>query len=80
MHYYDGGPDYLGFSGGGFDTIRVRSATRHGGTVTDAGHNALAIDNIETQSAAVPEPSTLVVFSSLSLTGIAAAAFRRRKK
>jgi hypothetical protein len=70
--------NYLGFSGGGFDTIRLRDANTGGGTVTDGSFNALALDNIET-SGAVPEPSTLVLWSGLGAVG-AVMAWRRRKR
>jgi hypothetical protein len=41
--------NYIGFSGGGFDTIRMRNGFINlGGTVTDGTIQALAIDNIET--------------------------------
>ena len=74
--------NYLGFSGGGFDTILVRDSFG-GGSVRDGSYQALAIDNIETQgsearggSAAVPEPSSIALF----LAGLAGFAAMRRRK
>ena len=65
-------PWYLGFSGGGFDEIRIRDGEV--GTVTgfyDGTDNALAIDAIET---AVPEPTCI----SLLALGTIALVRRRR--
>jgi hypothetical protein len=84
------GVNYIGFSGGGFDTILVRdSFASIGGTVTDGHIQALTIDNIETQNIAssgsgsvgieaTPEPSSIAL---LAIGGIGAlfGAFRRRK-
>ena len=73
------GPNYVGFSGGGFDTIRMRDLVGSG-SVTDGAFQALAIDNIETQDtqAAVPEPATLTIWG-LGALGCAVAARRRKK-
>lgn len=73
--------NYLGFSGGGFDTILLRDSFG-GGSVRDGTYQALAIDNIETQgtieggSAAVPEPSSIALF----LAGLAGFAAMRRRR
>jgi len=72
---------YIGFSGGGFDEILLRDAggsdisnyTFHDGTA-----NSLVLNSIET-SAAVPEPSTLAVWSLLTGLGFGLAWWRRRK-
>jgi len=72
---YIGGPDYLGFSGGGFDTIRMRD-TSGGGSVTDGSFQALAIDNIETGGGS-PELSTWML---LACSGLAGVVLRRRRK
>lgn len=69
--------NYLGFSGGGFDLIRIRDNHGGGGAVTDGTFQALAIDNIETLDAsAVPEPGSMALFGLGSL-GIVAARRRR---
>lgn len=60
---------YLGFSGGGFDTIRLNdcySCNVLTTTVTDGHLQALALDSIEVS--AVPEPSTwLLLVSGLAI-------------
>ena len=68
-------PMYIGFSGGGFDSVLVRDNCS-GSTMYDGGCNALTLDAIETSSA-VPIPTAFWLFGSglLGLTGIA-----RRKK
>ena len=66
---------YLGFSGGGFDTIRMRDGGP--GSVTNGQFQALSLDSIETQDAAVPEPSTLGLIG-LGLLGLGAMRRRRR--
>jgi hypothetical protein len=70
--------NYLGFSGGGFDSVRVRQAMLDDtGTVTDGTLQALAIDNVETHDVgAVPEPSSLVLFAAGALLGCVS--YRRR--
>ena len=67
------GVNYLGFSNGGFDTIRLRDTTTGaGGTVTDGSFQALTIDNIET----IPEPSLLMLLG-ISVAGLLARRKRR---
>lgn len=69
---------YIGFSGGGFDQIRLRNNFSGGGSFGDGRQNALAIDNIELAApAVVPEPGTLALLG-LALAG--AAISRRRSK
>lgn len=66
---------YLGFEGGGFDTILLRDGPS-GRTVTDGTHNALTIDAIETRANQVPEPASLALLG----LGFAGLAFSRRKE
>ena len=58
--------NYLGFSGGGFDTIRLRdnACSAIGGSVTDGCFQTLTLDNIETQVSAVPLPAALPLFGT----------------
>jgi hypothetical protein len=77
----DSGPNYIGFSGGGFDTIRARDLTNLGNEmVTDGSFQALVIDSIETQDveAAVPEPATLTIWG-LGALGCMVAAYGRKR-
>ena len=70
--------DYLSFSGGSFDTIRIRDTfgDSTGGSVT----HTLARDNIETQQnqTPVPEPDTMLLFTS-GLSAILAVRKRKTK-
>lgn len=71
--------NYLGFSGGGFDLIRIRDNLTGGTSVTDGSYQALAIDNIETfDVSAVPEPASLTLFG-LGAVGLIGFARRRRQ-
>lgn len=71
---------YLGFSGGGFDTILVRSGVSGSTTFYDSTFNALVVDSIETQGDAqissVPEPSIIALLG----IGLAGAARRRMRQ
>lgn len=68
---------YLGFSGGGFDTIRLRDGFGPF-QFDDGGANALHVDSIELARGGntVPEPGTLAL---LAIAGLAGAATRRRR-
>ena len=67
---------YIGFSGGGFDQVRLRGNFGPAGTFGDGALNALPIDNIELAApAVVPEPGTLALLG----LGLAGAAISRRR-
>jgi PEP-CTERM motif len=69
---------YLGFDGGGFDTILIQNL--HGGTTFDPhGDNAVALDSISAIAAAVPEPSTWAMMI-LGFAGVGFMAYRRKSK
>lgn len=72
-----GAPDYryLGFSGGGFDTILLADGFGSFG-VTDGHYNALTVDAIEL-AGHIPEPATNVLMT-LGLAAIGGFARRRR--
>jgi hypothetical protein len=72
-----GSSTYLGFSGGVFDTIRVRDSVGGGGNVTDGAFQAMTFDSIETAS--VPEPASMVIWS-IGALGMGLVARRRAKK
>jgi len=65
-------PGYLGFSGGGFDEIRVRNGGASPLTLGDDTRNALAIDSIELAGTVVPEPSSWALLAGgLAMLGLA---------
>jgi len=76
-----GSDGYLGFTGGGFDTVRLRA--RPEGFVGGFGNGdfqAMAIDNIELAnlSQSVPEPGSLAL-ASLALLAAAGGGLARRR-
>jgi PEP-CTERM motif-containing protein len=66
--------EYIGFSGGGYDTIRIRDPWWGGTNVYD-GHTTLTLDALETRSAQIPEPATLALIG----TAFVALGFARRR-
>lgn len=68
---------YLGFSGGGFDTIRATDNCCGAFSAAGGSYQALAIDSIETAGASVPEPASLAIFG---IAGLGLAMSRRRKQ
>lgn len=69
-------PNYIGFSGGGFDTIRVRdNLFGNSSSLTDGAQQALVLDNIELQT--VPEPSSIAL---LGICAFSIASRRRRRR
>lgn len=70
---------YLGFSGGGFDTIRIAdcSGCNANSTKIGDGHlQAVALDSIEITGGTVPEPGAIV----LTVTGLIGLVLRRRQR
>ena len=80
-----GTSSYLGFSGGGFDKIRLRDSVA-GGSVTDHAYQAMAFDSIETSAfslpllsnSSVPEPASIAMFG-IGALGLMFALRRRRR-
>jgi hypothetical protein len=54
---------YLGFSGGGFDEIWLSATLNTAASPNSNTFQALQLDSIETQAAAVPEPASLALLS-----------------
>jgi hypothetical protein len=82
--YCCGYSTYLGFSGGGFDEVRLQDgslepwSTPPSPTFSDSDSNLLAIDSIAAVSR-VPEPSTWAM-TILGFAGVAFVAYRRKSK
>lgn len=68
---------YIGFEGGGFDTILIRDGDI-GSSFYDGTRNTLVVDKIETKNLIndVPEPSTLAIFA-LGVIGLASRRFNK---
>lgn len=66
---------WLGFSGGGFDEVRVRDSYGSTSSLNDGQTNAFAIDSIKTVGA-IPEPETY----ALMLAGLGAVGWVARRK
>ena len=66
---------WLGFSGGGFDEVRVRDSYTFTSSFTDGATNAIALDSIKTVGA-IPEPGTY----ALMLAGLSAVGFVARRR
>jgi hypothetical protein len=65
-----------GFTGGGFDQLLLRTGVT--GTFGDARHQALQLDSIDANAAAVPEPASLALFG-LGLMGLVSLRRKQRK-
>ncbi|WP_291993422.1 PEP-CTERM sorting domain-containing protein [Candidatus Accumulibacter sp. ACC003] len=66
-----GADGYIGFSGGGFDTVRLRANSGSFGAFGDNASQALAIDNIELAGgSSVPEPTSLALLGLGLLAGL----------
>jgi len=70
--------NWLGFSGGGFDEVRLRDSYGPTSSLADGQLNALALDSIKVSAAnTVPEPASLaLVLGGLGIVGT----LRRRRR
>lgn len=68
--YFSSYPQHLGFAGGGFDTVLLSASQSSGNTVTDAHHNALAVDSIELAASINEPPATPVLTDPSSGTTV----------
>ena len=66
---------WLGFSGGGFDEVRVRDSYGFTSSLNDGQANTFAVDSIKTVGA-IPEPETY----ALMLAGLCAVGWASRRK
>jgi hypothetical protein len=71
---------YLGFSGGGFDEIRLQDSSSFAATVGNGTHNALALDSIEVRQSpqGVPDGGYTLALMGCALTGLSMAGKRRK--
>jgi hypothetical protein len=71
---------YLGFSGGGFDEIRLRDSSNFAATVGNGTFNALALDSIEVRQSpqGVPDGGYTLALMGCALTGLGLAGKRRK--
>jgi hypothetical protein len=68
--------NYLGFSGGGFDEVRIGAYYGNNPNQTLNGYQALAIDSIETSR--VPEPATIL--GTLAFSTLGGSWLKRKRK
>ena len=69
---------YIGFSGGEYDTIRLRDNYRGGTSFYGVSGNTLILDALETAGISpVPEPSVLLLFG-IGLLGLIGVRWRRK--
>lgn len=68
----------IGFQGGGFDEVRLRSGVL-GSNFYDGGLNALGLDSIKSGTQSVPEPASLALLG-IGLAGIGAMRHRTLAK
>ncbi|MBD1837230.1 PEP-CTERM sorting domain-containing protein [Coleofasciculus sp. FACHB-501] len=75
-------PNYLGFSGGDFNEIRLAAYYGNNPQQTIGGYQALAIDSIELSdsSRSVPEPGTLIGLVGIASLGASSAMKRKQQQ
>jgi hypothetical protein len=75
-------PNYLGFSGGDFNEIRLAAYFGNDPQKTIGGFQALAIDSIElsSSSTSVPEPGTLIGLVGIASLGAGSAMKRKQQQ